>query len=69
MERTRRIIGIIILCATPILGTLFGYFNLWILGFLIPMNSYFQIGAVEILSYLPLLILGINCIFSKGNYT
>lgn len=59
MESTRRIIGIIVLCATPILGTLFGYLNLWLLGFLIPMNSYLQISAVEVLSYLPLLLLGV----------
>ena len=33
------------------------------------MNSYLQIGAVEDLSYLPLLIWEINCMLSKGNYT
>ena len=62
-----KLIGIMILCATPILGTLFGYLNLWLLGFLIPMNSYLQIGAVEVLSYLPLLILGINWTFFKNS--
>jgi hypothetical protein len=62
---THRVIGAIILCTTPILGTLLGYLNLWLLGFLIPMNSHLQIGAVEVLSYVPLLVWGFKWTFFK----
>lgn len=44
---------------TPILGTLLGTFNLFLLGFLVPLNSYLQVALIEILSYFPTVLLAL----------
>ena len=54
----KKIIGTILVITTPIVGTLFGNLNLWVLDFLIPLNSQLQVFAVETLSYFPVLMWG-----------
>ena len=39
----KKIIGTILVITTPIVGTLFGNLNLWVLDFLIPLNSQLQV--------------------------
>ena len=51
-------IGTILVITTPTVGTLFGNLNLWVLDFLIPLNSQLQVFAVETLSYFPVLMWG-----------
>ena len=54
----KKIIGTILVIVAPIVGTLFGNLNLWVLDFLIPLNSQLQVFAVETLSYFPVLMWG-----------
>ena len=54
----KKIIGTILVITTPTVGTLFGNLNLWVLDFLIPLNSQLQVFAVETLSYFPVLMWG-----------
>jgi hypothetical protein len=61
------VIGSVVLATTPLIGTLYGYFNLWILGFLIPLNSHLQVSLVEAISYIPMMMLGIKILFVKRN--
>ena len=61
------VIGTVVLATTPLIGTLYGYFNLWILGFMIRMYSHLQVSLVEAISYIPMMTLGIRILFVRRN--
>lgn len=59
------VIGVLFLFTTPVLGTLLGDFNFWILGHLTALNSHWQVLLIETFSYVPILLLGVKVLFAK----